>query len=306
MYRVVVTGGTGLVGRHLVARLVKRGHLVTVLTRGAPHTQDGVAYAHRDVQTGALDDDTVQQAEVVVHLAGENIAAGRWTRERKRAILESRVRSAELLLKTVQRAKLPLRAFVSASAVGYYGSATSDHVFVEEDLPGKDFLAEVCHQLEEAALRFADLGARVVLLRTGIVLARYGGALPKLARPVRCGVAVPLGSGVQRMPWIHIEDLVNLYVSAIESDELSGPYNAVAPECPTNRAFMKTLAEVLERPFLPVGVPGFFLRLALGKMATSLLKGSCVSAARISAAGHAFRFPNLRGALKNLLLAEQE
>ena len=200
MYRVVVTGGTGLVGRHLVARLVERGHSVTVLTRGAPHTQGGVAYAQWDVQAGALDAATVQQAEVVVHLAGENIAAGRWTRKRKRAILESRVRSAELLFKTVQRANAPPRAFVSASAVGYYGSVTSDHVFVEEDPPGKDFLAEVCRQWEDAALRFADLGARVVLLRTGIVLASDGGALPKLARPVRYGVPPRSGPATSACP----------------------------------------------------------------------------------------------------------
>ncbi len=305
MYRVLVTGGTGLVGRRLVTRLVARGHSVTVLTRRAPHRQNGVAYFRWDVQAGTLDAATVQKAEVLVHLAGENIAAGRWTRRRKRALLESRVRPAELLFKTVQGARRPPRVFISASAVGYYGAVTSNRVFTETDPPGKDFLAEVCRQWEAAALRFAGLGTRVVLLRTGVVLARDGGALPKLAGPVRHAVAVPLGSGTQHMPWIHIEDLVDLYVSAIESDQLSGPYNAVAPECPTNKAFMKTLAEVQGRPFLPIGVPGFLLRLVLGEMATSLLEGSCVSEARIRATGYTFRFPTLRLALEDLLATEQ-
>ena len=302
MAHVVVTGGTGLVGRHLVRRLSEQGHAVTVLTRGPTESREGVDYRHWDPRKGELDRQVLVQAEVVVHLAGANIAAGRWTKKRKREILQSRVGSAALLLAAAKETGTQLRAYVSASATGYYGSVTTDHEFTEEDPPGNDFLAHVCRQWEEAADRFSEVAQRVAKLRTGIVLARDGGALSKLAKPVRYGVALPLGSGNQRMPWIHVEDLVELYLRAVESDAPSGALNVVAPDCPTNATFMKTLAEVLGRPFVPVGIPALALRLALGEMATSLLEGSCVSARKVLDTGYRFRHPGLRQALEDLLL----
>ncbi len=303
MARVLVTGGTGLIGRHLIERLVARGHTVSVLSRSCASVRPGVACLRWDPLRGHLSPEALTGVEVIVHLAGANLAAGRWTRRRKKEILDSRVRSAELLFERVREAGAPLRAMVSASAVGYYGAVTRERPFTEDDQPGSDFLALVCRSWEEAAERFAELGARAVRLRLGVVLAQEGGALPRFARLARLGLIAPLGGGDQHFPWIHIEDAVGIFAKAIE-EELDGAYNAVAPQDVTNREFVRTLAGAVGKSVWLSGVPGVALRWLYGEMSAVMLEGSPVSPAKIEREGYRFRYPELEGALRALLIPE--
>ena len=304
MANVLITGGTGLIGRHLVPFLRGRGHQVGVLSRSGRPVAGARMFSWQPEQD-RLNEEAVRWAEAVVHLAGANIGEGRWTERRKQEIFDSRVRSAELLYRAAEQAGARLKVFVSASATGYYGQVTRDRAFRETDPPGRDFLAGVCTAWEQAADQFSELGARVVKLRTGVVLAADGGALPRFAGPARWGLAPVLGSGRQFLPWIHILDLVRLYALALEKDSLKGPYNAVAPQQVRQRDFVRTLAAVLGRPRLAPPVPAVFLRLFLGEMAGMLLEGSPVSAEKLLATGFTFRFPELGGALEDLLSGEE-
>jgi uncharacterized protein (TIGR01777 family) len=297
--KIIVTGASGLVGSALVPSLVAAGHQVTTLVRRATkeQTRPGVGEVEWNPAAGQLDAARFAGADAAVHLAGEPIAEGRWTDEKKRRIRASRVESTRLLAETLARLEPRPRVLVSASAIGYYGDRGAE-VLTEASAPGRDFLAEVCQAWEAAAEPARAAGIRVAHTRIGVVLSGAGGALAKMLLPFKLGVGGRVGSGRQYMSWIALADVVGVIERALTDESLAGPVNTVAPQPVTNEEFTKTLGRVLGRPtFLPV--PAFGLRLALGEMADALLMSSArVESARLRAAGYEFKYPQLEGALR--------
>ena len=297
---ILISGGSGMIGRYLTSLLLENGFKVSHLSR--KQDQFGRVRVYRwDQEKGILDPSIFQGIDHIIHLAGANIGEHRWSAKRKEEILRSRVDSTNLLYKTIHENNIPLKAFISASAVGYYGSATTDKIFTETDPPGTDFLAKTCIQWEEAADLFEKSGIRTVKVRTAVVLEKSDSALSKLMMPAKFGFLVQTGNGKQYMPWIHTNDLCRIYLKAIEDQTFSGAYNAVAPQHVTHREFVKTLAQVMGKPVLPVPVPGFLLRVVLGEMSDIVLKGSRVSAEKISNSGFTFLYPDLKGSLEEIL-----
>lgn len=292
MSSVLLTGSTGLVGKSLVRVLKDAGFSVRRLTtRRELAVQEG--YFLWNPAAKEADDRAFEGVEYIIHLAGSSIGNGRWTARRKKDILESRTLTAELLLAKVSQLQLPLKAFVSASATGYYGSATTETIYDEYSPAGRDFLADVCVQWEKAADRFQSAGIRTVKMRTGVVLAKGAPALEKMLLPIKSGLGGPLGNGRQYMPWIHLDDLCRLYLRAICDESMSGAWNAVAPEHITNRELMRTLARKLGKPFFFPPVPAFMLKLLLGEMAVIVTDGSRVSSRRLKATGFEFKVATL-------------
>jgi uncharacterized protein (TIGR01777 family) len=294
--RVLVTGSTGLIGSSLVSSLAGHGHQVTRLVRG--RLQPGAVSWEPDA--GAIDAGALEGLDAAVHLAGESIAAGRWTAGKKRRILESRVKGTGLLAHALGRMHRPPECLISASAVGYYGDRGTE--ILNEDSPaGSGFLSRVCIEWERAAQPAAAHGIRLVLLRTGVVLSAAGGALPRMLLPVRLGLGGKLGGGKQYMSWIALEDLVDAIEYALHTRSLSGAVNGVAPNPVTNEDFTRTLARVVSRPAL-FALPAFAARLALGEMADELLLASTrVIPAALVRSGFRFRFSELEPALRHVL-----
>lgn len=289
---ILVTGGTGFIGRRLCAQLLAQGHAVTVLTRHPG--RNAVAGAH---SVARLDD--VGPVQAVVNLAGEPITQGRWTPARKQALLDSRLGTTRALLTWMEGLPERPQVLVSGSAIGYYGPR-GDEVLDEAASPGHDFAAMLCRQWEAEAFKAEGLGVRTCVLRTGIVLDRDGGALARMLPPFRLGAGGPMGDGRQWMSWIHREDLMGLIVWLLEHDAARGAYNGTAPEALTNAAFARTLAAALHRPAL-ITTPAFALKLAFGEMAGLLLTGQHVVPARALQDGYRFQFPALAQALHAIL-----
>ncbi len=296
--RIVVTGASGLVGRALCAYLSGAGHTVLRMVRRAPRLdQPEIGWSPA---AGSIDRTALRDIDAVVHLAGENIAAGRWTDQRKQAIRDSRVRSTELLARTLASLDRKPRVFIGASAVGYYGQR-GDVPIDESGTPGEGFLADVCQQWEAAARSARDADIRVVNLRLGMVLAAGGGALAKMLTPFRMGMGGPIGSGDQPMSWIALEDLVGCIEHALFDHTLEGPVNATSPQPVSNRTFARTLGQVLRRPSV-ARVPAPAVRLLFGEMGTELLlEGVRAIPARLQAAGFEFLYPDLATALRREL-----
>jgi uncharacterized protein (TIGR01777 family) len=239
--------------------------------------------------------------DYLIHLAGANIGDKRWTKTRKEEILTSRVETLRLLHKIISADRITLKGYITASATGYYGSFTSERIFTEEDPPSQDFLGTVCRLWEEGADLFADMGIRTVKIRTAVILEKSDGALNKLMKPAKYGLVVRLGSGKQYFPWIHINDLCNIYLIALKNQNMSGAYNAVAPEHINHNDFVRTMAGVMHRPVFLPPVPAGIIRLFMGEMSEIVLKGSRVSCEKIINAGYRFQFDNLEAALKNVI-----
>lgn len=291
MAKILITGGTGLVGKRLTKMLVKNNHEVLVLSR-KPKKHNEFRW---NLSENYIDEKALENTEYIIHLAGAGIADKRWTEERKKVIIESRVKTANLLFNKIIEHKINLKGFISASGIGYYGAITNNRVYKETDEPGNDYIANVCKQWENAAQQFSNNNIPIAILRTGIVLSKEGGALEKMKTPI----ISPLGSGKQYIPWIHIEDLCQMYLNAVE-DNLTGIFNAVAPESHTSKTFAKTLAKSLKRPYIAIGVPSFLLKLMFGNLSVILLEGSKISAKKIEKKGFSFRFRTLKKALNNL------
>ncbi len=294
---IAVTGSSGLVGSAVVPFLTAGGHRVTRLVRGRPA---GEGEAGWDPTAGVPDVSRLEGVEGVVHLAGESIAAGRWTPERKNAIRRSRVegtcRLCEVLAKLARRPKV----LVSASAVGFYGDRRDENL-TEDSSPGQDFLAQVCREWEAATEPASKASVRVVHLRFGMILSPAGGALKKMLLPFRMGAGGRIGSGAQFMSWIGIDDAVGAIHHALSAESLKGPVNAVAPTPVTNIEFTRTLARVVSRPAL-IPMPAFAARLAFGEMADALLLASQrVMPTRLQGSGYRFRYPELESTLRHLL-----
>jgi uncharacterized protein (TIGR01777 family) len=299
--KIVIAGGRGFLGTALGVSLTRDGHEVVVLTRGSgPAPAAGLRHVRWAPEGGSGSwTAELNGSLAVVNLAGESIAAGRWSPARKRLITDSRVAATRRLVEAIGGLTSPPQVFVSGSAVGYYGPR-GDEEITETSPPGTDFLAGVCTKWETEAARAASSAVRVVVLRTGLVLARNDGALPRMLPPFWIGAGGPLGSGRQYWPWIHIEDWVNLVRWAITSPALSGPLNVTAPHPVTNAEFARHLGRAMHRPAL-LPAPAFALKLLLGEMAEGLLlSGQRAVPARALETEFVFRYPQLGSALSSL------
>jgi len=297
---VLITGGKGLIGKYLTSLLLQEGYKVSHLSRETKGFGK-IRVFRWDPAKGYLNPEAFEGIDYLVHLAGANIGEKRWTNKRKEEILNSRIKSAGLLFRTISENRISLKAFISASATGYYGSVTSDRIFSEDDPPGKDFLGSTCRLWEECADLFEGLGIRTVKLRTAIVLEKRDSALTKLMTSAKYGIVVRLGNGKQYFPWIHINDLCNIFLKAITDRNMSGVYNAVAPEHINHNDFVKTMARVMHRPVFIPAAPAWILRAAMGEMSDIVLKGSRISSEKIINAGYCFRFDKLDSALENII-----
>jgi hypothetical protein len=301
--RVAVSGSTGLVGSEVVTVLSAEGHEVVRLVRHAP--APGEKTVRWDPEAGVIDAGGLEGCDAVVHLAGENVGAGRWTAARKVTIRDSRVKGTRLLCDALAGLALPPKTLVCASAVGYYGDR-GEEVLTEESPPGAGFLPDVCREWEAASAAAARKGIRVVALRIGMVLSPKGGALARMLPLFRAGLGGVLGSGKQYVSWVALDDLTGIVLHALSREELRGPVNAVTPRPVTNRELTEALGKVLSRPTL-LPVPSFALRLAVGEMADPLLLASTrVAPRRLEETGYRFRFPELRAALRHLLGKQEE
>lgn len=301
--KIIITGGTGFVGRALGRSLVRQGMSVTVLSRNPPQAKavldPSIKLVAWDGLTSAASENEIDSATAVINLAGEPIAAGRWTPKRKQLIVDSRVNTTRLLVEAISRLTNKPRVLISASGVGYYGTS-EDRLFDERNGPGSDFLADLCVAWEEAALAAQASGLRVVCLRTGMVVEKDGGALEKMLPPFRAFVGGPISPGTQWLSWIHREDLIGLIEWSLANAKVSGPVNAAAPEPVTMRNFCRILGQVLHRPsWLPV--PAFALRLAFGELASVMTTGQRVFPKIALDGGYQFRFPQLEPALRSIL-----
>ncbi len=264
---VLITGGTGLVGKALTKALLAKGYEVIVLSRATSNSQKSVAglsYAQWDINEQTIDAAAVAKADYIVHLAGAGVADKRWSQKRKEEIVSSRVKSGELLVKALKETDNKVKAVISASAIGWYGPdpvIPNPNPFSEADAPANDFLGNTCRQWEASTEAIKALDKRVVIFRIGIVLSKDGGTLKEFIKPLRFGTAAILGNGKQIISWIHIDDLVGLYINAIENETLNGTYNAVTPSPVSNKQLTLALAKQRNgRWYIPIPVPGFVLK----------------------------------------------
>lgn len=301
MKHILITGGTGLVGKQLTELLLSKGYTVAYLSRKKKPIPSVKVYEWNIYQK-TIEKEAITEAEAIIHLAGAGVADKTWTESYKKEILESRVLSTQLLYETLEQTQHSVKSFISASAVGIYGFDTGEQWLDENSPHGKDFLADVTEKWETEVQKIANLGIRTAILRIGIVLAKEGGALPKLLQPIRWGLGAALGSGKQYMSWIHIKDLAQMFVFALENEHLKGVFNAVGNKPCTNAELTQAIAQTIHKPLFLPNVPSFALKLMVGEMAQMVLGGNRVSNEKILQAGFQYQFPTLQEALKDLLM----
>lgn len=294
---VLITGGSGLIGSRLTELLADRGYQVSHL--GRARKNQGVKTFLWDIGQQSIDPEAFKEIDTIIHLAGAGVADKRWTLKRKREILESRTKSTRLLRDKLKTETHTIQNFISASGINYYGFG-DDEVFTESDKPGKDFLSIVTQEWENEVDQIAKPGLRVVKIRIGFVLSNRGGALKKLAKPIKLMAGAPLGSGQQYISWIHIDDLCKLFIKVIEDSSMQGAYNGVGPYSVTNKTLTEAIATTLHKPLLLPNIPGFVLKIILGEMAEIVLNGSRISSQKIQDAGFSFQYKTLEDALEDL------
>lgn len=316
MPTVLITGGTGMIGTALSRLLLQQGYDVIILSRNPIETASHykasslqnsfrpsgkIFYARWDTEKKFLDPQALAQADYVVHLAGEGVAKKRWTKKRKEEIKKSRTQSSELLFHALSNQPNKVKAVVSASAIGWYGQ-DQGKPFVETDPVSQDFLGETCKAWEESIDKVSSLGKRLVKYRLGLALSNEGGALVEFKRPVRFGIAAILGSGNQIYSWIHIDDLCRAFLHAIETPEVNGVYNLVAPDPVSNKEMTIGIAHAMNgNVYIPFKVPSFLLKLILGEMSIEVLKSATVDASKIQSTGFNFIYSNIKSALRHLI-----
>lgn len=298
MMNILITGGTGLVGTALVKKLEERNHTVRILTRSESEEKNEFYW---NISEKKIDQKAFENLDCIIHLAGANISE-RWTDDYKKELYSSRIDSAHLLREYCVEKGIHLKAFISSSGVNYYGTFTSDQILTEDsEIVENDFLAKLCVAWENAADQFESIAERVVCLRTAVVLSRKGGAFPLLKKTVNLNIGSGVGTGKQWMNWIHIDDLVNMYVEAVENTLINGKYNAVADEIPTNQVFMKKLAKAADKFFLPFNVPPFVMKSVFGEMSSIILEGTRADNKKIKSQGLDFKYSTVDEAFKNLV-----
>lgn len=301
METVLITGGTGTIGRRLTQLLQQQGYTVTYLSRSAQE-KNGVKSYLWDIDKAQLDIRAIQTADHIIHLAGAGVADSRWTDARKREIIDSRTKSTALLASALKDTQHHVKSFVASSAIGFYGSDSGDRPLRENSPAGNDFLAQVTRTWERSVDAVATLGIRTVKIRTGVVLTMDGGALPKLVQPIKLGVGAPIASGQQYISWIHIDDLCGLFIEAMKNGEWNGVYNGVAPQPITNADLTHLIAKVIDKPQIMPNIPAFVIKLMFGEMAVTVLGGSNVLNRRVAdETSFQYKFPEIRKALDDLL-----
>jgi len=295
---ILITGATGMLGNDLIQSLTARGHRVSVLARKPQNIENANVYLW-DVYKGEIDIACLAGVDTIIHLAGENISKEKWSEQRKKEIIDSRVLSARLLFQTLANHKNQVKSFISAAATGYYGDS-GEEIMTETATPGKDFLADSCIQWEDAADEGITMGLRVVKIRTGVVLSKEDGALPAMAKPIKFFAGAPLGSGKQWVSWIHLEDITKIYIHAVEHKEMHGAYNACAPFPVTNKTLTKAIAKKLQRPVWPFSVPEKVMKMILGEMSAIVLNSNNVSAQKLLSTGFIFNYTTLEEALNDI------
>lgn len=292
-----------MVGTALTSLLTSKGYKVIILSRKQQKPNGNVSYAVWDHKRSFIDVEAIGQADHIIHLAGAGVADKRWTDKRKKEIRDSRILSGNLIVQSLTELKNKVRTVVSASAMGWYGpdKKKASHPFIETDPPSDDFLGGTCKLWEESIRPVTNAGKRLVLLRTGIVFSNQGGAFKEFYKPFKAGVAAILGDGNQVISWIHIDDLCRLYIAGVEMEHLNGPYNATAPETITNKQLMLKIGRARRRPFIPIHVPEFALKLVLGEMSIEVLKSATLSDTKIRQAGFNFIYPTADAAINDLV-----
>ncbi|GAA4405914.1 TIGR01777 family oxidoreductase [Nibrella viscosa] len=298
---VLITGGTGTIGRRLTQLLQEQGYQVSYLSRSAQTIPDVRVYRW-DIKKGELDPQAILTADYIIHLAGAGIADERWTDARKQEILESRTQSTQLLADALRASQHQVKACIATSAVGYYGADSGDQPMTETSPAGTDFMAQVVRAWERSVDQIAELGIRTVKLRTGVMLTMAGGALPRLAQPIRLGAGAPLGSGQQYVSWIHIDDLCRMFIQAMIDERWEGVYNAVAPEPVTNKVLTRQIAKVLNRPLILPNIPAFTIKLVFGELAITVLGSSLILNKRVQEeTDFSYKYGQLPIALEQLM-----
>jgi uncharacterized protein (TIGR01777 family) len=312
METVLITGGTGLIGKALTSFLTEKGYNIIIFSREPADNKKinsgKVSFATWDVKAQTFDRRAIEQADHIIHLAGAGVADKRWSESRKKEILDSRTQGSALLVKALKETPNKIKTIVSASAIGWYGAdpvIPNRKPFVETDEPDNGFLGETCRLWEESIHPVIYFGKRLVKLRTGIVLSKEGGAFAEFRKPVKFGIAGIIGNGKQVISWIHIEDMCRMYLYALENKDVYGIYNAVAPKPVSNKELTLCLAREQKGPFfVPVYVPQFALKLALGELSVEILKSTTVSSDKIRKSGFHFNYNSIEPAIKALVKAE--
>lgn len=298
-HTVLITGATGLIGKKLSTQLQDEGHTVKWLSRdryeGPDAPNGGVFYWNLDSKV--IEERAFENVDTIIHLAGANIGEQRWTADRKREIMRSRIVSARLIFNKLKVMNHSVKTFISASAIGYYGAVTRQVIFDETSPMSNDFLSKTCFLWEREAHKFEELGIRTVIFRNGVVLSKDGGLLPKMIIPVKFGINLPMGTGHQYINWIHIDDIVRIYIKGVEDENLVGVYNAVAPGPLTNEQFMYALSYAKGGERIHIKMPEAILKTCLGEMSQLILEGTRVSAEKIKSTGFIFEYPSLNKAL---------
>lgn len=299
MKKILISGATGLVGKKLARKLFERGYQVEILVRSKSTKSDFKSYVW-DYKNGLLEEGALDNTYIFIHLAGASIS-NRWTKSYKEEIYKSRVDSAQFIYDEMQKKNIHPEAVISSSAVGIYGQPTSQQIFTENDKPAEDFLGKVCKDWEEKAYQFKNLGSRVVCVRTSTVLSEKGGALEVLKKPIELNFGAVLGSGEQYFPWIHLDDLVNIYIKAVEDVSMNGAYNASAPDFVNNKTLTEKIASHLGKTIWLPHIPGFIIKTILGEMSTLALDGSRISSKKIESSGFKFIYSDLDKALSDVI-----
>jgi uncharacterized protein len=299
MATILITGGTGLIGKSLTKTLINSGHRVHILSR-TPRAESAVPEFYWNVEKQEIDEKAFNGVDHIVHLAGIGVADKRWTEQRKQEIINSRVDSMKLITGVVKRLNIRLDSFTGASAIGIYGMMVSEKIFSEKDRGQEDFLWRTCELWERSYDEISKYSARTCILRIGVVLSEQGGALKRLLPVFRAGLGSPIGNGNQYMPWIHLDDMVSVIVESLFNPAFEGIYNTVATEHITNAAFSKAIAKSLSKPYFMPPIPAFLMKLLYGEMANVLLRGVRASNQKLLDNGFRFKFPELKQALESI------